>query len=66
MPTIAERLKEIKGVDDAGLLMGYRFLVNRRRKGSAVKAPAKKAVAKKFRASASSQKIDSKAASKTG
>jgi len=42
MPTIAQRLKELERVNDADLMMGYRFLVTPRRKRSAAKRMAKK------------------------
>lgn len=55
MPTIAERLKELESVDDAGLMMGYRFLVTPRRKRAGTKAASKKP-ARKHKASAALRK----------
>lgn len=67
MPTIAERLKELESVDDAGLMMGYRFLVTPRRKRSGAKVMCKKAVKKNTRPLArhksSSPNVSSKRAS---
>jgi hypothetical protein len=65
MPTIAERLKELESVDDAGLMTGYRFLVTPRRKRSGTKVMFKNAVAKKYKASGSSHKLVPKSVCKT-
>jgi hypothetical protein len=62
MPTIAERLKELDSVDDAGLMMGYRFLVTPRRRTSAI---VKKAPAKNYKASAASGKRTHKSVRRT-
>jgi hypothetical protein len=47
MPTIEERLKQLASVNDADLMMGYRFLVTRRRRRTAVKRSAAKRLASK-------------------
>jgi hypothetical protein len=64
MPTIEERIKEIEKVDDANLLMGYRFLVSRGQKRSSAKAATKRAITK--RASASSKQLGGKVIRKAG
>jgi hypothetical protein len=66
MPTIAERLKKLESINDADLMMGYRFLVAPRRKRSGAKRMAKKASCGKRKISDSSQGIVRKSAGKTG
>jgi hypothetical protein len=64
MPSIAERLKKLESVDDSGLMMGYRFLINPRRARHRDRTMSKKAVAKKYKASGTLRKIARKPVSK--
>jgi hypothetical protein len=69
MLSIAERLKKLEGIDDSGLMIGYRFLVKSRgarRRSRTVKAGPKKVIAKKDKASASSPGPVGKLAYKKG
>jgi hypothetical protein len=64
MPTISERLKKLDSVDDANLMIGYRFLVTPRRKTADTKPALKKAAAGKHKASDSPRKLASKSVHK--